>query len=321
MKTFIVGIEIGGTKQQIALGSPEGEIFRTIHGSVDVKEGGKGIRRWLKANMPGFIRDCESDYGQVSAIGCGFGGPIDTSEGRVLRSMHVEGWQDFPIKAWFEDTFSLPTTVENDANAATWGEYRRGFGQGCQHFFYTNIGSGIGGGFVFNGELYNGQGVGAGEFGHTYVPDWTSADPGAAKEVENLCSGWSIQGRLREPSYVPESADLFQRFSGDLASVTPADLADSARNGDVFALKEIDRVAHSLGIGLANVLGLSSVERIAIGGGVSKMGDLLIDRIRKYTAEYVFISSKERYEISKCALGDAIVLVGAILLAAGMHQE
>ncbi len=85
--------------------------------------------------------------------------------------------------------------------------------------------------------------------------------------------------------------------------------------GDAFALHEIDRVAYSMGLGLANVLSLTNVERIAIGGGVSKIGDLLLEPIRKYTQEFEFVSCRGRYKISQCALGDDIVLVGAILIA------
>jgi len=96
------------------------------------------------------------------------------------------------------------------------------------------------------------------------------------------------------------------------------DLAQCAKQNDAFALHEIDRVAYSMGLGLANVLCLTNVERIAIGGGVAKLGNLLIEPIRKYVQEFAFVSSQGRYEISQCELGDNIVLVGAILIAQGM---
>jgi len=315
MTHFLLGVEIGGTKLQLALGIPEGEILERQQAQVDAALGGAGIREWLKENIPDFIEKMKAKYGPVAAIGCGFGGPMNTPSGRVLQSIQIEGWQDFPIRDWLEETFSLPATVDNDSNAATWGEYRRGFGKGCQHFFYTNMGSGVGGGFVFHGQLYDGQGYGAGEIGHTYVPDWTADESGAAEQVEKLCSGWAIESRLRKPGYVPADSNLYARFSGELSAVTTRDLADAARSGDAFALHEIDRVAYSMGLGLANVLSLTNVERIAIGGGVSKMGELLIGRIRAYVHQFEFVSSQGHYEIQQCELGDLIVLVGAILIA------
>ncbi len=315
MENYVLGVEIGGTKLQLAIGSTDGELLEVEKGQVDISAGGKGIRNWLKHNIPEFIARGEKRFGQITAIGCGFGGPINHNEGQVLQSIQISGWKDFLIRAWFTETFQLPTTVDNDSNAAAWGEYCLGTGRGCHHFFYTNIGSGIGGGMILNRQLYDGQGFGAGEFGHTYVPDWTSDKPGKCIKVEQACSGWAIKSRLRTPGYVPETSELNQMYSGDLSDVSVRDLGECAKDGDDFSLSEIDQVAHSLGIGLANVLSLTNVERIAIGGGVSNLGDLLIEPIRKYTKQYEFVSCQDRYDIKQCGLGDEIVLVGAILIA------
>lgn len=311
MKDLIVGIEIGGTKLQLGLGTPSGDILDICKDKVDPEMGGLGIREWLQKSIPAFIKKAERKYGAVKALACGFGGPINSNEGRVLKSIQIKGWQDFPIQDWLQKTFSLPALVINDSNAAAWGEYRRGFGSGCQHFFYTNIGSGVGGGFVFNGTLYDGQGFGAGEFGHTLVPDWTSEISGTAEEIEKLCSGWSIESRLNKPGYVPSDSFLFSKGS----RISTKDLGEAGRKGDRFALQEIDHIASSIGTGLANVLCLTSVERIAIGGGVSNMGDILINPIRNYTEKYAFITNRGNYQVGRCSLGDSIVLVGSILLA------
>lgn len=315
MTNKILGVEIGGTKLQLAIGSPEGKLQSVEKGQVDVAAGGNGIRQWLKTHIPEFIKKEESRFGPIRAIGCGFGGPMDQNTGKVLQSIQIAGWEDFPIQAWFTETFNLPSTVDNDSNAAAWGEYCRGTGRGCQHFFYTNIGSGIGGGLILNGQLYDGQGFGAGEFGHSYIPDWTSKMPGKSIKIEQVCSGWAIESRLRTSGYVPETSELYAMFSGDLSNAHVQDLGECAKHGDEFAINEIDQVAHSLGIGLANVLSLTNVERIAIGGGVSNLGELLIDPIRRYTEQYEFVSSQNRYEIKRCSLGDEIVLVGAVLIA------
>lgn len=315
MTKIIMGVEIGGTKLQLALGTTEGKILYTFKDNVNVTEGGPSIRQWLKKHIPALMGYSKDEYGPVAAIGCGFGGPLDKSDGRILKSIQVSGWDNFDIKYWFEDQFSLPTIVENDSNAATWGEYCIGSGRGCQHLFYTNLGSGIGGGFVFDGKLYEGQGIGVGEFGHTYVPDWTANRPGVPIEVEKLCSGWAIEARLRSRGYVPAASDLLNQPSEGINRITCRDLANSAYRKDHFASCEIDRVAHSLGIALANVLSLTNVEKIIIGGGVSQMGDLLIDPIKKYTQQYAFLSSTDRYLIHQSALGESVVLVGAILLA------
>jgi len=102
---------------------------------------------------------------------------------------------------------------------------------------------------------------------------------------------------------------------GVAQSIDTRMLVEAARAGDEFAIKEIDQIAYSMGLGLANMLCLVNVEVIAIGGGVSNMGELLIEPIRKYAHKYEFISSHNNYKIGKCELGDWIVLVGAILIA------
>ncbi len=316
MKKLIIGIEIGGTKQQLAAGTVDGEILLSRQVHIGRNAGGVEIRRWLQESLPSFINTAENQAdGHVAAIGCGFGGPINSQEGRVLESIQVVGWNQFPLQRWFEERFEQPTFVANDSNAATWGEYQKGSGRGCKNFFYTNLGSGVGGGFVFNGHLFDGQGFGAGEFGHTYVPDWTSAQPGQGIEIENLCSGWAIEARLNNPEAVPATSRLIQLRAENNGKLTSRDLGAAASQGDAFALQEIDRIASSMGIGLANVLSLTGVERIAIGGGVSNLGDILIEPIRRYTEKYAFVSSQGRYVIRQCELGDQIVLVGAILLA------
>ncbi|MDY6873403.1 MAG: ROK family protein [Chloroflexota bacterium] len=317
MAEMILGVEIGGTKQQLALGTTEGEILALRRGHVDPELGADGIRYWLKENIPDFIEEQKEDKGFAApkAIGCGFGGPINSLKGRVLRSFQIEGWLDFPIQDWFEATFELPAIVDNDSNAAAWAEYVRGFGRGTQNFFYTNIGSGVGGGFVFDGRLYDGQGYGAGELGHTLAPDFTATASGAVEKVENLCSGWSVEQRLHTPGYIPETSALFRPVAGELAAISTRDLGEAARAGDNFALTEIGWVARTFGIALVNVLSLTNVERIAIGGGVANLGDVLIDPIRETVEKRVFASSQGHYEIRACELGEEIVLVGALLRA------
>ena len=315
MEKYVLGVEIGGTKLQLAISSRNGEILNEYQGRVNVSEGAPGILEWLEDHIPAMYARASDLNGKLVALGCGFGGPIDTAKGEVLKSVQIPGWSGFPLKAWFEEKYNLPTVIANDSNAATWGEYNNGSGIGSRYFFYTNMGSGVGGGIVIDGQLYDGQGYGAGEFGQTYVPDWTHNHPGKPEKIENLCSGWAIEERLRKTKYVPQESVLTELAGGDAQAIDIRNLVEAALAGDEFALQEIDRIAYSMGLGLANMLCLVNVEVIAIGGGVSNMGDLLIKPIRKYVRKYEFISSHNKYKMCKCELGDSIVLVGAILIA------
>lgn len=315
MDDSIIGVEIGGTKLQLAIGTPEGNIIAVRQGTVNVADGAHGILAWLKTNMPIIIDQVSSTGSKCLAIGCGFGGPIDTPNGRVLKSIQIKSWDNFPLKQWFQDEYRLPAIIANDTNAAAWGEYCLGSGRGTRHFFYTNIGSGIGGGIIIDGRLYDGQGFGAGEFGQTYVPDWTSSIRGAEERLENLCSGWAIEKRLRSSRDIPASSVLMELCKGNKSLLDCRMLYQACMSGDEYSLKEINRVGTTIGIALSNVLSLINPERIALGGGVSNMGEVLFETIRNSTKAHEFISSIGHYEIVPCELKESIVLVGAILLA------
>mgnify|MGYP006298550243 FL=1 len=311
-----MGIEIGGTKLQAVVGDRNAKVHAVRRGRVEPDHGAQGILAWLEREVAALLDECGADTRRrITALGIGFGGPVDSATGQVLVSHQVAGWDGVALKSWAEDRFSLPTVVANDANAAGWAEYRAGAGAGTRHFFYMNIGSGIGGALVLDGTLHDGQGRGAGEIGHTYVPDWTAELPGATDKLEHICSGWSIERRIRGWALAGPDTPLARLCGGDPHMLTCPMLAEAARAGDAQAQAEIERVANSIGIALANVLSLGHPERVALGGGVALMGETLLVPVRRAVAEYVFGPFGGRYEIVPCQLGEQVVPTGAILLA------
>ena len=317
----VLAVESGGSKLQLALGLPDGTILERRRGAVTIEEGAAGILAWFEREIPSFIAACANEHGTPAAIGIGFGGPIESATGQVLASHQVRGWDGIPLRAWFEERFELPAVIANDTNAAGWAEYCCGAGQGTRTFCYMNIGSGIGGALVVDGKLHDGQGFGAAEIGHTYVPDWTAAGPGAPEKLENLCSGWRIEARIRAWDDLEAGTPLWGLCGGAPDTLDCALLGEAARRGDARAIAEIDRVADSVGIALANVLTLVHPERIAMGGGVSLLGDVLLEPIRERVARRVFGPFRGRYRIVPCALAEDVVLAGALLLAAELAQD
>lgn len=306
-------VEIGGTKLQAAIGTGDGTIRKTVRATVAPEGGAEGIRTCIVDLLESLLGETARD--NIAAIGVGFGGPVDSRTGTILVSHQIAGWEGFALTPWFEERFGLPTVVANDSNAAGWAEYRLGAGRGTQNFVYNNIGSGIGGALIIGGKLYDGQHLGAGEIGHTLVPDWTSSMPGAVARLEDLCSGWAIERRVRAWKSLPTWSALARLCQGDPKRLSCALLAEAARAGDPTALSEIDRVARTVAIALANVITLFSPERIALGGGVALMGDVLLEPLRKYVRHLAFGPYRGHFEIVPCALGEAVVLSGALLLA------
>ncbi len=313
MEKLLIGVEIGGTKLQTVLGTPRGEILSRYRGDVDPARGAEGILAWMETSITDTLADCPAGK-QVAGIGVGFGGPVESATGRILTSHQVDGWDGVLLRNWIETRFSLPTIVANDSNAAGWAEYCLGAGQGTQNFVYCNIGSGIGGALVVNGDLYDGQGFGACEIGHTYVPDWTAERPGAMDKLENLCSGWSITRRIRGWSNVAAKSPLAQLCNNTPATLTCPMLAEAARQGDPVALGEVHAVAAAIGTALTNVATLLHPERIALGGGVALMGDVLLDAIATHIDQTIFGAYRGHYQLVSCALEEDVVTTGALLL-------
>lgn len=319
MENLYIGIEIGATKQQAALGTADGRLLHTITGKIPLPRGAQDVLDWLSAKVPELLRMEERFGGRVRSLAAGFGGEIESSTGRTLNSVQVPGWEDFPLRGWLEETFSMPAEVLNDTVSGGFSELYLGRGKEAGNVFYTNIGSGIGGAFFIDRVYYDGVGYGAAYFGNTYIPDWQSPEPGAMTRVEEICSGLGIERRLRRPGYVPAGSRIMEMCGGDPAGISCRMLEDAARAGDPFALEEVDRIARSYSIGLSNVLTLMSPELVIIRGGVAKMGGLLLDRVREYTDRIAFISCRGHYTIEQSVMMDDAVIAGAVYCAG--HPE
>ena len=314
-RDLYLGVEIGATKQQLALCDALGELLCIVSEKVPLPNGATDVQGWLRKQIPPLIARQTEFGGRVRAVGAGFGGVLESSTGRICISVQVPGWQDFPLQEWLQRSFGLPALVANDTVAGGYAELCRGAGVDARHFFYSNIGSGIGGALFLDREPYDGLGRGAAYLGHTYVPDWTATTPGRENKLENLCSGWSIERRLRRPGYVPAASTLMEMCGGDVGALSCAMLGEAARRGDAFAAAEIERIALSYAIALSNLITLVSPDMVAVGGGVANLGEVLLEPIRRFTDQRVFISAQGAYRIVACTFMDAAVPIGAALLA------
>mgnify|MGYP002515235453 CR=1 FL=1 len=297
---YYIGVEIGGTKQQVCVGTAGGQILQRLQVKLGEDTTAANILSWIQKT----IEDLQNEY-SVSAIGVGFGGPIDPATETIICSCQIPGWEGFQLGNWFRETFQVPAVVRNDTVTGGLGELYLGAGQGSTRFFYTNIGTGIGGGSYWPG------GYGASSMGYVWVPDWESGIPGKATRLEFLCAGPFIEKRLNTPGYVPEGTYLFAQPK----PLNCRQLGEGARAGDRFCCQELDRVAQTFSYGLADMLALAFPDRIVVGGGVAKLGDVLFDRLRKFTEESAFVADVGHIDIRPGILEDDAVLAGALLLA------
>jgi glucokinase len=315
MEKLYLGIEIGATKQQIAVGRADGTLLKVLQEKIPLRRGAEDVLDWLKAKVPVFL-ETDEFKGRIAALSAGFGGPLESSTGRIISSIQVPGWENFELRSWLTKTFALPAVVTNDTVTGGFAELYLGCGKDEQNMFYTNIGSGIGGVIFINRCYYDGIGCGAGYLGNSYVPDWTVNISGRECKVEKICCGFGISARLQQPGYVPQDSIIMRMCNRDSSAITPKILEDAGKEGDAFALAEIDHIAYSFSIGLCNVLALVAPNLIVIGGGLAKMGDLLLNPIRKHTEKLAFVANKGRFRIEQSRLLDDAVICGSIICAA-----
>src|SRR5579862_6703376 len=191
---MFLGIEIGGTKLQLGVGAGDGVLAALWRGPVDVAAGPEGIRRQITTAVPELLARAGLERSQLQGVGIGFGGPVDDATRTIIKSHQIEGWDNFPLAAWVSDVVGLPAALGNDADVAGLAEALHGAGKGLSPIFYVTIGSGIGGGFIIDGEIYRGVGRGAAEIGHLRMRSAAGTRMrSGADTLESFASGWGME--------------------------------------------------------------------------------------------------------------------------------
>jgi len=300
----LLALEIGASKCQLALGTPGGRIRLRHRGAVDRAAGGAGIRAQIEATVRGWRHDGH----RWTAVGCGYGGPVDWRTGRICCSHHVEGWNDFPLGEWLGDLCGAPAIVDNDTNVATLGEAILGAGCGSDPVFYTNSGSGVGGGLVTGGHIYHGATPGEAEFGHIRLDR-------SGTIIEDRCSGWAVDKRIRALHDSGATGTLVQSLPdtpGGEARLLPAALAA----GDPLARRILNETANDLAFALSHAVHLFHPAAIVLGGGLSLIGEPWRAAVESALSPFVMKAFLPPPPVRLAALGEDVVPTGALLLAA-----
>jgi glucokinase len=296
-----IGIEIGGTKQQIVVGDAEGNIVNRCRFSVDPEGAGPVIRERIAEELPALV-----DAHKPERIGVGFGGPVDIAAGTVAVSHQVEGWSGFLLRDWLHELTGLPVVIENDSNTAALAEALRGAGRGFNPAFYINMGSGVGGGLVLDGKIYHGAAPGEVEVGHLRL----DAD---GTTVEDRCSGWAVDRAIREAiAAAPESylAQLVETETGGEAKY----LAVSLSQNDSVAQTILNTLTRDLAFALSHVTHLFHPQTITLGGGLALIGEPLRQGIADTLPEFLMEIYGNGPQIKLTELHEDAVPVGALLL-------
>jgi glucokinase len=299
---MFLGIEIGGTKLQLVLGDDSANIFARRRLRVERSAKADAIRAQIEQSLPELVR-----AHKVSAVGAGFGGPVDWGTGKIARSHQIEGWSGFDLATWLGKLVGAPVFVDNDANVAAFGEALNGAGLRFNPVFYVTLGSGVGGGLVVDGRIFHGATPGESEIGHLRLDR-------AGTILESRCSGWAVDARIRElPTRDPNCP--LARLSGNTVGGEAKHLSAALEQGDAQADRILRETAADLGFGLSHVVHLFHPAVMILGGGLSKIGEPLRAAVESALTPLLMEVFQPGPPIRLAALGEDAVPVGALRLA------
>jgi len=310
--SLAIGVDIGGTKIAAGLVSEKGELIESARHETPAGEPDE-----IAPVVAELVEQLRADH-EIVGVGIGAAGFIDAARQNVLFAPNIN-WVNEPLADQVHELVGLPVIVENDANAAAWGEFRFGAGEDTNDLLLVTVGTGIGGGIVHDGQLFRGGFGVAAEIGHMrVVREGVLCGCGQLGCWEQYGSGRALvrEARERVISGDPGAAGLAALVRGDPSLITGPMVTGLAQQGDPLALDLLTDVGHWLGEGIATLCTILDPSVIAIGGGVAAAGDLLLKPIQESFEQ--FLSAYDHRPIAAlrlATLGNQAGLIGAADLA------
>jgi len=239
----------------------------------------------------------------------------------ITASPNLPGWYDIPLRDIVREKYGVNTFLINDADAAALGEHRFGAGKGVNTLIYLTVSTGIGGGIIIKGKLHTGLHGSAGEIGHMTIDvNGPKCNCGNVGCLETLASGKAMAKEAIRRVSQGEKSSLTEIVGGKIENITAEEVSLAAQGGDSLALEVISKVASYLGVGMVNLVNIFDPEMIIVGGGMTKMGDLLLSPARQVVRERAFTLSAQAVRIVPAKLGDDAGVLGAAVFAFQQKQ-
>lgn len=303
-----VGVDLGGTNIKVGICDEQGALLHTYEGPTGVEDGPEAVLDRIAEYVKKVVSDSTYQWEQVAGVGAGIAGFIDIESGTVLFAPNLK-WKDVAVKKELEARLGLPVALDNDANVAALGEAWSGAGAGLKHMVAFTLGTGVGGGIIINGHIYQGFRGMAGELGHIkVVPDLEAIQCGCGQLgcVETVSSATGV---IRMAKDAVDRGEVTALSLVD--NITAKAVFDAAKDGDEVAIRIVKRAAYYLGKAMAAVAVVLNPQRFVIGGGVSRAGDILFDELRRVYVQNVPDVFAQGVDIVPAKLGNDAGIVGA----------
>jgi glucokinase len=298
IKSDRVGIEISASIFRAVAVGESGVVGASLSKSVDGPEPSAD-------QLIDFIKGLRAEWGGFDRIGISVPGLVDPSAQRVAFSIHIPEHSGVDLVSEIHSATGVRAIIENDANAAAYGEYLLGAGHGSRSMFYVTLGEGVGGAFIFNGEIWHGAGGFAGEFGYVAINS-------EGTRLEDVASSANIIRRTRGRFHQDNTSSL-NRMAEE--AITLPDIIAAAEKSDDFSQMMLQRTGSYVGGAVANVINLLNIERIVVGGEIVKAKHLVLEAIVDRARELSFGPSFDSTNIFEGALGDNAAAIGVAMLS------
>ena len=313
-KKYSLGIDLGGTKIAAGLCS-NGEILKKVIFPTRPAAGFDGV---VSVMIEAAQKAIEGyDIKDIKGLGIGSAGQINGETGEVIYSPNLN-WNNAPLGKTLEEKMGLPVKVLNDVRAATIAEWKFGNGKGCNNFVNVFVGTGVGSGFVLNGQLLNGATNSAGEIGHICLdPEGQVCGCGKKGCLESFASGTGMENYVKIQLKKGVKSQIAELVEGKIEDVRGPIIGKAAENGDKLAIEAIERVGKYLGLALANVHTMINPEIILLGGGMMALKKYFMPVLEETMNEYILpVANKRNKLVGEAKFeNDAVLLGGAAIFS------
>ncbi len=309
-----IGVDIGGTNVTAGLVSIDGNILFQKSCPTLPSRGWDTVIQDIINLIRDVIEESPEDE-EVLGIGIGVPGMADKKTGNVVNCVNL-GWSDVPLGKTLEKEFNRPTYIDNDASVAALAEFENGALRGTQNSILITLGTGIGGGFIINGKLYSGTNNIGSEIGHVLVgKNFYNCNCGKNGCFETFASATALIRYTRKLiEETNEYTDIRKYIGDELDKLDAKTIFDCAKAGDKLALSSVNRLVDYLVIGITNLINLLDPEVIALGGGLSKAGDYLLELINDRIYEKILFKDMPYSKIVIAEHGNDAGIIGSAML-------
>ncbi|MGB9679993.1 MAG: ROK family protein [Thermoanaerobacteraceae bacterium] len=313
MGDFICGIDLGGTKISTGIINEKGELLNIIKIPTMAEQGPTTVIERIYKSVLMVLEKAKLNISDLKGIGIGSPGPIDAKKGIIIDPPNLPGWNNINIVDILSDYFNLKVKLENDANAAAIAEHLFGAGRKTDNFVYITVSTGIGGGVIIDGKLYNGANSNAAEIGHHTINfEGPRCNCGNYGCFEAYASGTAIAKFAKEGINNGVKTKIIDLSVNN--DIKAEHIFEAASLKDKFAEELVNNEAFYLGIGISNIMAFYSPGRIAIGGGLSNQWDMFYDKMMETIRKRALKSNANICEVVKSELGSSVGVIGAAAL-------